>query len=142
MLADAYIGGARESSADAPAPQAHRSAWTSGIAAVDAALKDLALAWPLHLIHIDDAFNAEAGPDEGHEINVVFDDVSGHDFEAEIDALTEHLQTLPGVLTTDRGDREYIVVELQPGVAAHDASDAVDAASTDFMRAALSRRYA
>jgi hypothetical protein len=113
----------------------------SGNATVDAELERLGLSWPLQTVYVDADRNADAGPEEPEELNVVFDDVAASEFSGEIDALVGHLRRHPDVHTADRHDREYILVELRPGVAADAVRTTLDEMATNFMRAALRRRY-
>jgi hypothetical protein len=109
----------------------------SGDPGLDAELDRHGLAWPLHEVHID-----EDGiePDEPQQLCVVFDDVAAYAYEQEIDQLAEHLKGLAEVDDAERAEREYVLVELKPGISASKASAKIDAAATQFMRTTLRRR--
>lgn len=110
---------------------------TSGDPMLDAELSRLGLAWPLHELHVDED---EIEPGEPQELHVVFDDVAAYEYEHEIDQLAEHLKGLADVDDAERAEREYVLVELKPGISASKASARIDAAATQFMRTALRQR--
>lgn len=83
---------------------------------IDAALSPLQLNWPLYEIDVDAERNAEAHWTEPRELNVVFDDVSGHYFDEAIDRLAEELDDRCWTAGAERADREHILVLTPPSV--------------------------
>jgi hypothetical protein len=139
QLADSWIEKMRALPAPRTTPPPS-SASPAGADPVGTELSRHGLSWPLHTIEIDEERNAEAGRSEPQELYVVFDDVAGYEYEQEIDALADHLATLRHVLSADREDREFILIELKPPHAAKRARKRIDNATRDFMRAAILQR--
>ena len=102
-------------------------------------LDELGLSWPLHNMEVDKESNREAHWSEPQELYVVFDDVSGHEFEKEIDALAKRLNSLLKVQAAERMDREYIMVAMRPGLPASLFRRSVDRTVSRFMRRAISK---
>lgn len=107
--------------------------------AIDRRLDELCLSWPLHNIEVDTESNREADWSEPQELSVVFDDVSGYEFEKEIDALAERLNSLLKVQSAERMDREYITVEMRPGLPASLFRRSIDRTVSRYMRRAIAK---